>query len=105
MTEDQEAMEFLKEYLWIEGLESALFVLRRPHWATGRKHHKGGDPRFWGARGIVRDFLSELYDCALAPLRLPGVIQQSFDKVERTEFLYLFVRDPEETPRAGKAVD
>ena len=93
MTEDQEAMEFLKEYLWIEGLESALFVLRRPHWATGQKHHKSGDPRFWGARGIVRDFLSELYDCSLAPLRLPGIIQQSFDKVERTEFLYLFVRD------------
>jgi predicted ATPase len=44
---------------------------------------------------VVRDFLSELYDCALAPLRLPGVIQLSFDKVERTEFLYLFVRDLE----------
>jgi predicted ATPase len=102
MTEDQEAMEFLKEYLWIEGLESALFVLRRPHWAAGRKHHKGGDPRFWGARGIVRDFLSELYDCALAPLRLPGVIQQSFDKVERTEFLYLFVRDLEKLRELAK---
>lgn len=93
MTEDQEAMQFLKDYLWIEGLESALFVLKRPHWAAGRKHHKDGDARFWGARGVVRDFLAELYDCALAPLRLPGVIQESFDTIERTEFLYLFLPD------------
>lgn len=93
MTEDKEAMDFLREYLWIEGFESALFVLRRPHWSTAQRNHKDGDPRFWGARGIVRDFLSELFDCALAPLRLPGVIQLSFDRAERTEFLYLFLRN------------
>jgi ABC-type multidrug transport system ATPase subunit len=102
MTEDQEAMDFLNEYLWIEGLESALFVLKRPHWAAGRKHHKDGDARFWGARGVVRDFLSEVYDCALAPLRLPGVIQESFDTIERTEFLYLFLRDLEQLRELAK---
>lgn len=102
MTEDREAMEFLKKYLWIEGLESALFVLRRPHWAAGRKHHKDGDARFWGARGVVRDFLSEVYDCALAPLRLSGDIQESFDKIERTEFLYLFLRDLEKLRELAK---
>lgn len=102
MTEDQEAMDFLREYLWIEGLESALFVLKRPHWAAGRKHHKDGDARFWGARGVVRDFLAEVYDCALAPLRLPGVIQESFDTIERTEFLYLFLRDLEQLRELAK---
>lgn len=102
MTEDREAMEFLKKYLWIDGLESALFVLRRPHWAAGRKHRKDGDARFWGARGVVRDFLSEVYDCALAPLRLAGDIQESFDKVERTEFLYLFLRDLEKLRELAK---
>ncbi len=93
MTEDKEAMDFLKEYLWIEDFESALLVLRRPHWAAGRKRSKEGDTRFWGARGVVRDFLSEVYECALAPMRLEGEIQESFDKVEGTEFLYLFLRD------------
>jgi predicted ATPase len=102
MTEDQEAMDFLKEYLWIEGLESALFVLRRPHWAAGRKDQKAGDARFWGARGVVRDFLSEVYNCALAPLRLAGDIQESFDKIERTEFLYLFLRDLEKLRELAK---
>ena len=102
MTEDPEAMDFLRDYLWIEGLESALFVLRRPHWATRRKDRGDGDSRFWGARGVVRDFLSELYDCSLAPLRLSGVIQQSFDKVERTEFHYLFLRDLEKLRELAK---
>lgn len=102
MTEDNEAMDFLKEYLWIEGMESALFVLKRPHWAAGRKNKKDGDSRFWGARGVVRDFLSEVYDCALAPLRWNGEIQESFDKVERTEFLYLFLRDLEKLRDVAK---
>ncbi|RYD85652.1 MAG: hypothetical protein EOP84_01810 [Verrucomicrobiaceae bacterium] len=102
MTEDEGAIDFLKEYLWIEGLESALFVLKRPHWATGRKPSKDGDARFWGARGVVRDFLSELYDCALAPLRLPGIIQETFDTVERTEFLHLFLRDVEHLRELAK---
>jgi predicted ATPase len=95
MAEDAEVSDFLRVYPWIEELESALFVLKRPHWAKGRKHRKDGDPRFWYAGGVVKDFLSCLYDCALSPLRLPGRIQHSFDQVENTEFLYLYLRDLE----------
>jgi ABC-type multidrug transport system ATPase subunit len=95
MTEDPEVTEFLSEYPWIEELESALFVLKRPHWARGQKRRKDGDPRFWYAGGVVKDFLSCVYECALAPLRLPGRIQHSFDRVENTEFLYLYLRDLE----------
>jgi predicted ATPase len=93
MTEDKEVAEFLSEYPWIEGLESVLFVLKRPHWAKGRKQRADGDQRFWYAGGVVKDFLSCIYDCALAPLRLSGRIQHSFDQVENTEFLYLYLRD------------
>jgi predicted ATPase len=93
MTEDKEVAEFLSEYPWIEGLESVLFVLKRPHWAKGRKQRRDGDQRFWYAGGVVKDFLSSIYDCALAPLRLPGRIQYSFDQIENTEFLYLYLRD------------
>jgi predicted ATPase len=95
MAEDAEISEFLSKYPWIEELESALFVLKRPHWAKGKKQRKDGDPRFWYAGGVVSDFLSCLYDCALAPLRLPGRIQHSFDEVENTEFLYLYLPDLE----------
>jgi predicted ATPase len=102
MSEDPEVTEFLSEYPWIEGLESALFVLRRPHWARGRKPREDGDPRFWYAGGVVRNFLSCVYDCALAPLRLPGRIQHSFDDVESTEFLYLYLRDVEKLRRLAR---
>lgn len=95
MTEDPEVLEFLSEFPWIEELESVLFVLKRPHWAKGKKPRKDGDPRFWYAGGVVSDFLSSVYDCALAPLRLKGRIQHSFDQVENTEFLYLYLSDLE----------
>jgi len=102
MTEDPEVAEFLNEYPWIEGLESALFVLKRPHSAKGQKQRKDGDPRFWYAGGVVKNFLSCLYDCALAPLRLPGRIQHSFDQVENTEFLYLYLRDLEKLRKLAR---
>lgn len=102
MTEDPEISEFLSEYPWIEGLESVLFVLKRPHWAKGRKHRQDGDPRFWYAGGVVKDFLSCVFDCALAPLRLPGRIQHSFDQVENTEFLYLYLRDLEKLRKMAR---
>lgn len=102
MAEDSEIAEFLSEYPWIEKLESALFVLKRPHWAKGQKRRPDGDPRFWFAGGVVKDFLSCLYDCALAPLRLPGRIQHSFDQVENTEFLYLYLRDLEKLQKLAR---
>jgi hypothetical protein len=88
MTEDPEISEFLREYPWIEQLESALFVLRRPHWAKSKRRRKDGDARFW---------------YALSPLRLPGKIQHSFDRIENTEFLYLYLRDLEELRELAQA--
>lgn len=102
MAEDPEVTQFLSDYPWIEGLESALFVLKRPHWAKGQKNRKDGDPRFWHAGGVVKDFLSCVYDCALAPLRLPGRIQHSFDQVENTELLYLYLRDLEKLRKLAR---
>jgi hypothetical protein len=63
---DPEAVQFLSEYLGIEGLESVLFVMTQPPWQS-----KEGDPRFWRARGVVQRFLDKLYSVALAPIRLP----------------------------------
>jgi ABC-type multidrug transport system ATPase subunit len=52
-----------------------------------------GDPRFWRARGVVADFLSNLYELALAPLRLVRQIELDFRRRERREELYLFLPD------------
>lgn len=84
--EDLQQLEFLKEYLRIEDLDSVLFVLRRPHWFSPSRL-RGGDARFWGAKGVVRDLLGRLYDGCLAPLgmKVHGSRGRSFDRL----FLFL----------------
>jgi predicted ATPase len=102
MAEDEEVSDFLRDYPWIEAFESALFVLKRPHWAKSQRRRKDGDPRFWYAGGVVKEFLSCVYDCCLAPLRIKGDIQVSFDKKESTEFVYLYLRDLERLQKLAR---
>lgn len=87
---DTKIQEFLDEYLWIDGLDSVLFVMRQPPWNS-----KEGDPRFWNARGEVRDFLSKLYSLSSAPLRLKWKVPVSFRKSTTLEHLYLYLRGQE----------
>lgn len=46
---------FLQKELGIESLDSIHFVLRRPEWERDK------EDRFWGANGVVRDFIELLY--------------------------------------------
>ena len=86
---DEVVEKFLRERLRIEGLESVLFVLRKPKW----KGLPDGDPRFWKAAGTVKKFLSKLWDMSLAPMLIKGKIPDGFDKPKPTEFRYLHLRD------------
>jgi predicted ATPase len=91
--EDQDR-DVLREHLRIRDLESVLFVLKRPYWynvqrRSSRSDH--GDDRFWGARGVVRDFLDRLYELALAPLHS-----------ETSDRLFLFVRDKQDLMRLAQ---
>jgi len=54
---DEELLDFLRECLHIVAFESATFVLKQPSW-----YQKGmaKDDIFWGARGVVRNFLEDL---------------------------------------------
>ena len=85
--------KFLDDHLGLdpeEGVESVLFVLREPPW-----HSKAsdGDPRFWNARGVVRDFLARLYEIALAPVTISRTVATSIWNKEKLEFKYLYVKD------------
>ncbi len=85
--------KFLDEHLGLdpdEGIESVLFVLRQPPW---KSKATDGDPRFWNARGVVRDFLSHLYDIALAPLDISRRVSTSIWNKETLQFKYLYVKD------------
>ena len=84
---------FLDEQLGIdpeEGIESVLFVLRQPPW---KSKAPDGDPRFWNARGVVRDFLARLLDIALAPVEVNRRIATSIWNKQELTFKYLFVKD------------
>lgn len=81
---------FLKEQLGLEdgGIDSVLFVLRQPPWKS-----KEGDPRFWNAKGIVRDFLDRIYAISIAPIRVTRNTDESLWNKRTREFLYLYVKD------------
>ncbi len=69
---DDDDRDVLTRFLRIVDLDSVLFVLKRPSWYNpnrGGSRGKVGDPRLWGARGVVRDFALRLYQVALAPMR------------------------------------
>ena len=87
---DPEQLEFLRQYLRIEDLDSVLFVLRRPHWFS-RDRSRRGDVRFWGAQGVVRDLLDRLYAMSFAPLQLRAQATRG-RSVDR---LYLFLPSKE----------
>jgi predicted ATPase len=87
--------DFLENHLGLnpdEGIESVLFVLRQPPW---KSKAADGDPRFWNARGVVRDFLDRLYHIALAPIRLKRRMATTLWNKGNLEFLYLYVKDIE----------
>lgn len=84
---------FLNDHLGLdpdEGIESVLFVLRQPPW---KSKAADGDPRFWNARGVVRDFLSRLFDIALAPVNISRRVSTSIWNKTTLQFKYLYVKD------------
>ncbi|WP_149242221.1 AAA family ATPase [Dyadobacter sp. 32] len=90
--ENNDVLDFLKNNLGLDpdsGLESVLFVLRKPPW----KEQPDGDPRFWGAKGIVSEFLSRLYEIALAPVETERRVPVSLWNKETLQFKYLYVKD------------
>lgn len=85
--------KFLDDHLGLdpdEGIESVLFVLRQPPW---KSKAADGDPRFWNARGVVRNFLSRLYEIALAPVEISRRVSTSIWNKETLQFKYLYVKD------------
>ncbi|WP_217873853.1 AAA family ATPase [Billgrantia desiderata] len=67
-------------------MDSIHFVMRQPGWAK-----KKGE-LFWGARGVVRRFLDELIQHALAPVKLIRQEDTSLTGSNiRNEFFHLFL--------------
>ena len=98
LAESQSASALLEKYLGIRSFDSALFVMKTPWWGTGKTRNKilltEGDVRFWYARGSFKTFLDRLWQCAFAPIRNREAVERDIRRqAERTERLYLFIKD------------
>ncbi|MDT3404260.1 AAA family ATPase [Mucilaginibacter terrae] len=96
---DNKINTFLKEYLNIVGLESVLFVMKKPNW---RGNKKEGDSRFWYAKGVVKDFLTELWDASIGPIYHKEKIREDFNKHPEQEELYLYISNQEKLEKIAK---
>jgi len=96
--QDPKVLHFLNEHLWIEGLDSILFVMRQPPWTS-----KKGDARFWNASGTVSRLLDKLYELSLAPMRVKQRIQLEFRKSSTLEHLYLYLKDADALQQVAHA--
>lgn len=84
---DQEK-EFLKTHLGIESLDSVHFVMRKPDWAQTKNKKE----LFWGAEGVVRDFLELLYPHCLAPVKVTRSEDVGLTGSDiKNEFFHLFL--------------
>lgn len=70
LKDDDECRRILSD-LNIDELDSVIFVLKRPYWFKtdiSEELLTKGDNRFWYARGVVQEFLDELWKVAVAPI-------------------------------------
>jgi predicted ATPase len=90
--------EFLEEYLDIVGLESVLFVLKKPNWAKSKSEILD----FWGSGGVVREFLDDVWEAALAPITHEESIREDFRRTHKQEQLYLYISNQEKLEKIAE---
>lgn len=97
---DKKISKFLEEFLGIIGLESVLFVLKEPVWA---KNKKEAEPtNFWTAKGVVRNFLDELWSASMAPIVQEDNVREDFRRSHVQEQLYLFISNQDKLIEIAK---
>lgn len=85
---DEPQRKFLREQLGIEGLDSVHFVMRRAAWTRVQNRKE----LFWGADGVVRQFLDALYPHVISPVKLERNEGTTLTgKGYKNEFLHLFL--------------
>ena len=90
--QSEETLEFLKTELNIKDFGSALFMLKEPAWSQP----KNKDDLFWGADGLVRKFLNDLYEYSFAPIEEKARINVSYKKAQTQNRKYLYIKNLED---------
>lgn len=94
---DDTIAEFLEKYFGIIGLDSILFVVKRPNWAKSktRKLIENDEISFWKAKGTVSKLLKELYSISLAPIQDSTKVPIDFRRDETQERVFLYISNLE----------
>ena len=97
LVDDDPSCKQLLEQLHIASLDSVLFCLKKPYWYKGKPSdvmREEGDPRFWYSRGVVKEFLDNLWRYAIAPIdNTERKIVDFRGRSENQDRLYLFLPD------------
>jgi predicted ATPase len=105
---DKDIREFLKTQFSISGLDSILFGLKEPYWNQdnpSEERRKNGDDRFWYAAGKVKTLLGDLYETALAPMRVRERLPVGIKTFESKELVYCFLRGEKDVAHIAKGID
>lgn len=89
--DNQAVKQLLDGQLGLEengGIDSVLFVLKQPPWDRTKDQEI-----FWGAKGVVRDFLDRLHKIALAPIRISRRVEATLWNKKTRGFRYLYVKN------------
>ena len=84
-----------------ESIDSVLLELNEPSWSL----NKSKDPKgtygackdhpdiFWGAEGVVREFLNRVHKVATAPIKINRKDDATLWNKKGREYLYMFIKD------------
>ncbi|GFD67409.1 AAA family ATPase [Alteromonas sp. KUL106] len=84
-----------------ESIDSVLLELNEPSWNLNKsKTPKGSYDAcqdtpdiFWGAEGIVRDFLDRVHEVSTAPIKIKRKDEATLWNKKEREYLYMFIKD------------
>ena len=84
-----------------ESIDSVLLELNEPSWNLNKsKTPKGSHDAcqaspdiFWGAEGVVRDFLDRVHEVSTAPIKIKRKDEATLWNKKEREYLYMFIKD------------
>ncbi|RYV04120.1 chromosome segregation protein SMC [Shewanella sp. OPT22] len=84
-----------------ESIDSVLLELNEPSWNLNKSKTPKGSHNacqetpdiFWGAEGIVRDFLDRVHEVSMAPIKIKRKDEATLWNKKDREYLYMFIKD------------
>lgn len=100
--DDKKINKFLSDHFQIEWIESILFKIQIPEraeWKTDKKKEY-----FWKSWWIVWEFLEDLFDISLAPIKDEIIYSDSFrnQKSKKKDWVFLYVKNIEDFKEIAK---